>query len=114
MTSWHSMLACAQADVTIERIISLAATTGTEPLTVDFKEKATSRLADCVASMANAQRRPDPGWASPTPTARSSASGLTRWPTSRTCWPPGWIPLTGCRKCSRSLSATTSQASMSW
>jgi len=54
MTSWHSMLACAQADVTIERIISLAATTGTEPLTVDFKEKATSRLADCVASMANA------------------------------------------------------------
>jgi hypothetical protein len=40
--------------VTIERITSLAATTGTEPLTVDFKEKATSRLADCVASMANA------------------------------------------------------------
>ena len=54
MTSWHSLLACAQADVTIERITSLAATTGTEPLTVDFKEKATPRLADCVASMANA------------------------------------------------------------
>jgi hypothetical protein len=39
----------------MERITSLAATTGTEPLTVDFKEKATPRLAECVASMANAQ-----------------------------------------------------------
>ena len=54
MTSWHSLLACAQADVTIERITSLAATTGTEPLTVDFKEKADTRIAECVASMANA------------------------------------------------------------
>jgi Schlafen, AlbA_2 len=54
VTSWHSLLACAQADVTIERIASLAATTGTEPLTVDFKEKADRRIADCVASMANA------------------------------------------------------------
>lgn len=41
MTSWHSLLACAQADVTLERIASLAATSGTERLTVDFKEKAT-------------------------------------------------------------------------
>jgi len=54
MTSWHSLLACAQADVTIERIASLAATTGTEPLTMDFKEKAGPRIAECVASMANA------------------------------------------------------------
>ena len=54
MTSWHSLLGCAQAEVTIERITSLAATTGTEPLTVDFKEKASPRLAECVASMANA------------------------------------------------------------
>ena len=54
MTSWHSLLACAQADVTIERISSLVATTGTEPLTVDFKEKAGPRIAECVASMANA------------------------------------------------------------
>lgn len=54
MTSWHSLLACAQADVTIARITSLAATTGTEPLTVDFKEKASPRLAECVASMGNA------------------------------------------------------------
>jgi hypothetical protein len=54
MTSWHSLLACAQADVTIERIASLAATTGTEPLTLDFKEKPSPRLAECVASMANA------------------------------------------------------------
>ena len=28
MTSWHSLLACAQADVTLERITALAATTG--------------------------------------------------------------------------------------
>lgn len=54
MTSWHSLLACARADVTIERLASLAAMTGTEPLTVDFKEKATPRIAECVASMANA------------------------------------------------------------
>lgn len=54
MTSWHSLLACPQADVTIERLEALAATTGTEPLTVDFKEKADRRVADCVASMANA------------------------------------------------------------
>jgi Putative DNA-binding domain len=53
MTSWHSLLACAQADVTIERIQALAASTGTEPLTVDFKEKASARLADCAAAMAN-------------------------------------------------------------
>jgi len=53
MTSWHSLLACPQADVTIERITALAATTGTEPVTVDFKEKATPRIAECVASMAN-------------------------------------------------------------
>jgi len=54
VTSWHSLLACAQADVTLERITSLTASTGTETLTVDFKEKATPRLAECVASMANA------------------------------------------------------------
>jgi hypothetical protein len=54
MTSWHSLLACPQADVTIERLAALAETTGTEPLTVDFKEKADRRVADCVASMANA------------------------------------------------------------
>ena len=54
MTSWHSLLACAQADVTIGRISSLAASTGTEPLTVDFKEKSGPRIAECVASMANA------------------------------------------------------------
>ena len=54
MASWQPLLACAQADVTIERISSLAAITGTEPLTVDFKEKASPRLAECVAAMANA------------------------------------------------------------
>lgn len=53
LTSWHSLLFCAQADVTIERITSLAATTGTEPLTLDFKQKAPPRVAECVASMAN-------------------------------------------------------------
>jgi hypothetical protein len=40
MTSWHSLLACTQADVTIERIASLAVIRGTKSLTVDFKEKA--------------------------------------------------------------------------
>jgi hypothetical protein len=55
VTSWHSLLACPQADVTVERLTSLADSTGTEPLTVDFKEKATPRIAECVASMANAQ-----------------------------------------------------------
>jgi hypothetical protein len=60
MTSWHSLLACPQADVTIERIAALAATTGTEPLTVDFKEKATPRIAECAASMANASGGPCP------------------------------------------------------
>jgi len=54
VTSWHSLLACAQADVTLDRITSLTESTGTEPLTVDFKEKATPRLAECVASIANA------------------------------------------------------------
>jgi hypothetical protein len=54
MTSWHSLVGCAQADVTIDRIEALAAATGTEPLTVDFKEKAGPRIGECVASMANA------------------------------------------------------------
>jgi hypothetical protein len=53
MTSWQSLLVCTQADATIDRITSLTATTGTEPLTVDFKEKASPQLAECVASMAN-------------------------------------------------------------
>ena len=72
MTSWHSLLACPQADVTIERLVSLAATTGTEPLTVDFREKADRRVADCVASMANAPAAWC-SWASPTSTASSWA-----------------------------------------
>jgi hypothetical protein len=33
-------MSCSQADVTIDRIAALAAETGTEPLTVDFKENA--------------------------------------------------------------------------
>ncbi len=54
MTSWQSLLACAQADVTLERISSLVANTGTESLTVEFKEQSTPRVVDCVASMAHA------------------------------------------------------------
>jgi hypothetical protein len=50
MTSWHSLQACPQADVTIERLTALAATTGTEPLTVDFKEKADRRPAPAAAA----------------------------------------------------------------
>jgi len=41
--------------MTVERLTSLAALTGTELLTVEFKEKATPRIAERLASMANAQ-----------------------------------------------------------
>ena len=41
VTTWQSLLYCAHADVTIERIRDLIAVTGTEPLTVDFKQDAT-------------------------------------------------------------------------
>jgi hypothetical protein len=54
MTSWHSLLACPQADVTIEALTALDATTGTEPLIVGFKGKPHRQVADCVASMADA------------------------------------------------------------
>ena len=53
MTSWQSLLYCAQADVTLERIRSLVAVTGTESVTVEFKESATPRIADCAAAMSN-------------------------------------------------------------
>jgi hypothetical protein len=53
MTTWQSLLYCARADVTIERIADLVAVTGTEPMTVDFKESATPRVAECAAAMAN-------------------------------------------------------------
>jgi hypothetical protein len=43
MTSWQSLLYCAAADVTLDRIENLVALTGTEPLTVDFK----GRREDC-------------------------------------------------------------------
>jgi hypothetical protein len=55
MTTWQSLLYCAAADVTLERIKNLIAVTGTEPLTVDFKEGgATPVVAECAAAMANA------------------------------------------------------------
>lgn len=53
MTSWQSLLYCAQADVTLQRIRNLITVTGTEPVTVEFKENATPRIADCAAAMAN-------------------------------------------------------------
>ena len=56
MTSWQSLLYCAAADVTLDRIKNLMALTGTEPLTVDFKEGGkTATIAECAAAMANAQ-----------------------------------------------------------
>jgi hypothetical protein len=58
MTSWLSLLYCAAADVTLDRIENLVALTGTEPLTVDFKEgnpRRTATIAECAAAMANAQ-----------------------------------------------------------
>jgi hypothetical protein len=55
MTTWQSLLYCAAADVTLERIKNLIAVTGTEPLTVDFKEGgSTPTVAECAAAMANA------------------------------------------------------------
>src|SRR5580698_7420121 len=53
MTSWQSLLACSQADVTYDRIADIARATGTETLTIEFKQSNTPRVADCVAAMAN-------------------------------------------------------------
>ena len=54
MTTWQSLLYCAAADVTLERVRNLVAVTGTEPLTVDFKEGgSTPAVAECAAAMAN-------------------------------------------------------------
>ena len=56
LTLWQSLLYCAAADVTLDRIKNLVALTGTEPLTVDFKEGGkTATIAECAAAMANAQ-----------------------------------------------------------
>ena len=52
MTRWQSLLYCAAADVTLERIRNLVAVTGTEPLTVDFKEGSTPAVAECAVAMA--------------------------------------------------------------
>jgi hypothetical protein len=54
MTTWQSLLYCAAADVTLERVRNLVAVTGTEPLTVEFKEGgSTPAVAECVAALAN-------------------------------------------------------------
>lgn len=54
MTTWQSLLYCAAADVTLERVRNLVAVTGTEPLTVEFKEGgSTPAVAECAAAMAN-------------------------------------------------------------
>lgn len=53
MTTWQSLLYCAAADVTLDRVRNLAAVTGTEPLTVDFKQGSTPAVAECAAAMAN-------------------------------------------------------------
>ena len=54
MTTWQSLLYCAATDVTLERIRNLVAVTGTEPLTVEFKEGgSTAAVAECAAAMAN-------------------------------------------------------------
>jgi predicted HTH transcriptional regulator len=56
MTTWQSLLYCAAADATFDRIKNLVAVTGTESLTVDFKEGGkTATIAECAAAMANAQ-----------------------------------------------------------
>jgi Schlafen, AlbA_2 len=55
MTSWQSLLYCAAADVTLGRIRNLVAVTGTESLTIEFKEGgSTAAIPACAAAMANA------------------------------------------------------------
>ena len=54
MTTWQSLLYCAAADVTLERVRNLVAVTGTGPLTVEFKEGgSTPAVAECAVAMAN-------------------------------------------------------------
>lgn len=55
MTSWQSLLYCVAADVTLDRIENLLAVTGTESLTVEFKEGGgTATIPECAAARANA------------------------------------------------------------
>ena len=55
MTTWQSLLHCSAADVTLDRIKNLVAVTGTESLTVEFKEGgSTATIPECAAAMANA------------------------------------------------------------
>jgi hypothetical protein len=54
MTTWQSLLNCAAADVTLDRVKALVGLTGTESLTVEFKEDGnTLRIAESAAAMAN-------------------------------------------------------------
>jgi hypothetical protein len=54
MTTWQSLLNCAAADVTLDRIRALIGVTGTESLTVEFKKDGnTLRIAESAAAMAN-------------------------------------------------------------
>ena len=54
MTTWQSLLNCAAADVTLDRIRALVEVTGTESLTVEFKRDGnTLRIAEAAAAMAN-------------------------------------------------------------
>lgn len=54
MTTWQSLLTCAAADVTLDRIRALIGITGTESLTVEFKKDGnTLRIAESAAAMAN-------------------------------------------------------------
>jgi len=54
MTTWQSLLYCAAADVTLERIRNLVGVTGTESLTVEFKEGgSTGTIPECAAALAN-------------------------------------------------------------
>jgi hypothetical protein len=52
MTTWQSLLYCA-AEVTLKRMGNQMAVTGTESLTVDFKEANTPAVAECAAATAS-------------------------------------------------------------
>jgi hypothetical protein len=98
MTTWQSLLYCAAADVTLERIRNLVAVTGTESLTVDFKEgRSTPTIAECAAAMANThgglilvgitdQEREIVG------VPREAIAHIAM------CSPRAWSPLTGSRR----------------
>jgi len=106
MTTWRSLLDCVGADVTLERIRPLIAVTGTESLTVEFKEGgSTPAVAECAAAMANAHG----GLILVGVTDKDrEIVGMPREAMAHVAdvLATHWSPPTGCLRSSRCLSAT--------